>query len=536
MPVNCAMSRRRPTAEPDPVGHSAPPWTVPSRCGQASLETSQPDQLSSSPEDRARPEDSLAASSAADSEGQKGPLRLELPSADLNPGLRLSPFSPSASVQTWLDANIVHSPISNEDSTEDVPSRPSGLPLPQSVINTLKVSTLYFPETMLLSSSLSIESIRTYARKLRQSDRGGAPVFGQDSHTVASPWSPPPSPPEHKKRFWPVFHRRGSQSHHTAHAAQDHHPSRGSSRSANGNGPRYFGLPPSHFSYANFRSANSGCERATNPGGTISPASVGPLNWAPFLNIFCGGSDYLCDALYAHIVAYNYVSCLCGRGIRLVELKRPKSGYANQVERQEAIKPGRIPKKAATLLGLSEVKDEAPFAAAAAASTAAEKDRGCGWAEMRKKKQAEGRRGTVPGLVHEPEPKPSAGTHGDKNCLRELQSALAGCVAKLVVASSLSVLLCQAAGPPSPPPELSSSDVPLMVRLPPLAVRWLPVVPATTVSPLNSLSGVLLFLPLLLFSVPTWACCCCCWRPSASGTAGRMGDTGVLAGLMPSPV
>ncbi|KAJ2894478.1 uncharacterized protein MKZ38_007517 [Zalerion maritima] len=349
----------------------------------------------------------------------KPPLRIELPTADVNAFPRLSPFSPAASVQTWLDTNIVHSPMPHESDAampEDVPFGVSGLPLPQSVLNTLTISTLYFPETMLLSSSLSIETIRSYARKMRQpaeQEGGGGrerltPPRGleasQKASRAPSPWSPPPSPPDHKRSFWPnVFHRKGS-----------HHRSQQNARCCT-NGDKYFDPPPPQ------PPGCQGCPGVLQNFSAGSTTSLHPPNWTPFSNIFVGGSDYLCDALYAHVVAYNYISCLCGRGIRLVEFERPKSAHAKQLEQQEALEPSRVPKKAATLLGLSYFALETVLAAA--------EENGA-----RDNEREKMRRGTVPGLVHEPEPIASPELHGDKNSLRELQEALGGCIAKIVSA------------------------------------------------------------------------------------------------------
>ncbi|KXJ93830.1 hypothetical protein Micbo1qcDRAFT_158719, partial [Microdochium bolleyi] len=35
--------------------------------------------------------------------------------------------------------------------------------------------------------------------------------------------------------------------------------------------------------------------------------------WASIKSVFPNGTDYLCDALYAHLLTYNYIDSLCPR-------------------------------------------------------------------------------------------------------------------------------------------------------------------------------------------------------------------------------
>ena len=79
-------------------------------------------------------------------------------------------------------------------------------------------------------------------------------------------------------------------------------------------------------------------------------------NWSPIKNIFPAASDYLCDALYAHIVAYNYLNTLCP-----VPIVNPTAASlnTNSHHRRTGSHPestttsGRkVPKKAASILGM----------------------------------------------------------------------------------------------------------------------------------------------------------------------------------------
>ena len=345
-------------------------------------------------------------------------LKIDIPGRDISALPRLSPFSPSASMQTWLDSNIVHSPVLHKDmATAGDDLFPSSLPLPQSVLNTLKISTFHFPETMLLSSSLSIETIRSYARKLRQpSDQGCSGsellVSTHDS-CILSPRSPPPSPPENQKKwFWPASrHRKGSQSKRLRSLSW------GIGAAGGGNSQGRW----KHFDL-NLNSLKQG--PAHNQGGSTT-TNLSPPSWEPLSKIFRGGSDYLCDALYAHVVAYNYVSGLCSKGHKLVEVEKPKGSPENKMEQWQELPLSRIPRKAAMLLGIGGVED----------ITSATTPKG-GEEEGQEREKGKARRGTVPGLIHPPQPTLSAEEQTQSNFLRELQSALADCVAKLVTALS----------------------------------------------------------------------------------------------------
>ncbi|ODA83052.1 hypothetical protein RJ55_01561 [Drechmeria coniospora] len=153
------------------------------------------------------------------------------------------------SVQSWLNSSLQPLPL-NDDLSRVVP-------LPPDTMETLRVSISCFPETMLLSSSLTVDTIRTYSKKARQ------PELRETS----------------RRSLWRKVVRR--------------------------------------------------------PESRLDLASGRP--WEPLKNVFGCCSDYVCDALYAHIVAYNYVCVL-----------------ANSSGDDE------IPKKAASLLGLGRKRLSAP--------------------------------------------------------------------------------------------------------------------------------------------------------------------------------
>ncbi|KAF7552753.1 hypothetical protein G7046_g7324 [Stylonectria norvegica] len=71
------------------------------------------------------------------------------------------PPSPLPSVQSWLDGS--NPPYQSQMVVDDLAK---AVPLPPDVIETLRVSIACFPETMLLTSSLTVETIRAYSRKV----------------------------------------------------------------------------------------------------------------------------------------------------------------------------------------------------------------------------------------------------------------------------------------------------------------------------------------------------------------------------------
>ncbi|KAL6872012.1 hypothetical protein J3F83DRAFT_760391 [Trichoderma novae-zelandiae] len=203
------------------------------------------------------------------------------------------PPSPLPSVQMWLNgsAQLFSLPFQSDELARVVP-------LPPDVMETLRVTTACFPETMLLSSSLTIETIRTYSRKARNPVVDLALLPGPRCHTAMS-----------KQSLWRRVVKRGSPQ--PCQRTRDVH---------------------------------------TPTASLLQSPSVTSLDslkpWVSVKNVFGNCSDYICDALYSHIVAYNYVSALVARYPTSLSNGRSSSPVASLHE--------DIPKKAASLLGLNE--------------------------------------------------------------------------------------------------------------------------------------------------------------------------------------
>ena len=190
----------------------------------------------------------------------------------------ISPPRPSmpSNIQTWID------------TSRDIATKPDdqlpGIPLPPDVVDNIRISISCFPDTMLLTSSLSVETIRSYSRKVKTCPAD----FKRDL-------SPPP--PQHAS--------------------------------------------PKKWGFSRILSSRRSNTSSGDRGSRDSTEEVPASPWTPLRAVFASGSEYLCDALYAHIVAYNYISALQ----RCAPTSPAKSNHRTADD-------GEVPRKAAALLGL----------------------------------------------------------------------------------------------------------------------------------------------------------------------------------------
>lgn len=269
------------------------------------------------------------------------------------------PPSPLPSVQAWLNNSVLpYAPGMGKDELS------RAVPLPPDVVETLRVSIACFPETMLLSSSLTVETIRTYSRKVRHPnlDLRDLPQHPSPSHST-------------RKSVWRrvVSYRKGS-SH------SDSNRPRGSS------------------------SSNQG----SLPSSASSSSIEAPPPWMPLKHVFGCCSDYICDALYAHILAYNYISALIPRNASPL---KPRIGGPNTNDTQSE----DIPKKAASLLGLAGAPDGNSLGTHRLA-----------------RKLSMARLSWVPGKEL-----PSTGGAAQEQTARDIQAGLMRCIGRLVATARL---------------------------------------------------------------------------------------------------
>lgn len=212
------------------------------------------------------------------------------------------PPSPLPSVQYWLNGST--HPYGSQNQSDDLAK---AVPLPPNVVETLRVSIACFPETMLLTSSLTVETIRNYSRKVRQPSA--------ELLSNLAPDSPSDSP---RKSIWKRV-----------------------------------------VNYKRSPSVQSDRRRAESPspvsGNFYSPSTCSlapPKPWQPLKNVFGCASDYICDALWAHILAYNYISAVVPRTPPPRTPAPPPTRHGRSSTSND--NKEEIPKKAAHLLGLAD--------------------------------------------------------------------------------------------------------------------------------------------------------------------------------------
>lgn len=216
-----------------------------------------------------------------------------------------TPPEPLRSVQSWLNSSLQPYPwTSHSDEGARV------VPLPPDAIETLRVSVACFPETMLLTSSLTVETIRSYAKKVRHPVTEIQSISGEAS---------PPSP---RKSLWRkvVNYKKAAQQ-------------------------LDFNMSPQRY---------AGSRQGSSIDSSSSAELDAPRPWTSLKNVFGHCSDYICDALYAHIVSYNYVSALVARN----PVPLPGQSRTNSMSMKDS-QQDDIPKKAASLLGLAVSADAA---------------------------------------------------------------------------------------------------------------------------------------------------------------------------------
>ncbi|KAK1990614.1 hypothetical protein LX36DRAFT_592241 [Colletotrichum falcatum] len=225
---------------------------------------------------------------------------------------RPRPTSSASTSYNWLEDPIDIPPPPSDDQSRRIP-------LPPNVMESIRVSVTCFPETMLLCSSLSIETIRSYSRKVRQPPP-------ESLH----PNTPPTSP----KRWRWLSSRKVSNYGNGGVSSEN--VGRGNSG-------------------AGYNTNRRCCSRSSStvdlPTSMYHPSTttLAPPPWSRIRSIFPHGSDYLCDALYAHIIVYNYLApmvlSLRHSAAAAAMAGPPSPGSLASTEEQ-------IPRKAATLLGL----------------------------------------------------------------------------------------------------------------------------------------------------------------------------------------
>ncbi|KAK8099229.1 uncharacterized protein PG998_012470 [Apiospora kogelbergensis] len=232
-------------------------------------------------------------------------------------------------VEEWLNSSIDDMGFSQQPQTDNEHAA-SRFPVPTEVLDTLRVSVSCFPETMLLCSSLSIETIRGHSRKFKY----GKLRLASESQTSLA-LTDDSSSRGNSKWKWFATSKKQQQDQSPKSPRKQQHQQSQSSRST------------------------------LEPITPTSPYNLpGAADWHAIKRIFPSGTDYLCDALYAHILAYNYITSLCPRSASAASVPRPSSkdsvsSYGSSLlgpelatVRSRNSDSTKIPRKAASLLGM----------------------------------------------------------------------------------------------------------------------------------------------------------------------------------------
>lgn len=210
-------------------------------------------------------------------------------------------------VQSWLDSS--GSGSARSSPTTIAKSSPAGMTsltsirVSTEVLENLRIIVDNFPDTMLRTSSLTVQTIRSYSRKLKRGGITNDRAFirecdevefeGPDSLTAVhvSALDRQPSFGNMKLKKLSLRGKLNLNSRLTA-----------SPTSPSTNGEDDF-----------WRDFDNRCTstQSSTPVSRKSQTEVSACV-AALRCIFPNGTDYLLDALYAHIIAYNYSNSLCG--------------------------------------------------------------------------------------------------------------------------------------------------------------------------------------------------------------------------------
>ncbi|KAK3389137.1 hypothetical protein B0T20DRAFT_95222 [Sordaria brevicollis] len=347
-------------------------------------------------------------------------VRDEQPSTDSAPDLRskLSVKTSTGHLQDWIRSHT-EPVIGRVRAGSFIPSSPvAGVPLPADVLNTLRISISCFPETTLLTSSLSIETIRTYSRKLKHQVRkpgGNSNSLDDDDNESVFTFSNLSTKP---RKRWNLPSLIQSRRTHNKRFA----------------------------SYAHDLTTGTGNTSPLEPRVSNKPSGV--PEWAPIKNIFPTGTDRLCDALYAHLIAYNYIGTLCPPQPGTSPKEGTNSSHAPQRSPSSPTRHSddnnvrRIPRKAESILGMND--DSAPGAANHFAGGAVYySPRGDGGFSRPFTRGDSGEKGgghAAPKMPTSSGGSSNGGTASagcDLTALRDIHAGLARCIARLVTTLKL---------------------------------------------------------------------------------------------------
>ncbi len=169
--------------------------------------------------------------------------------------------NPLSDIQIWLESSVDSPPFHSTGAGETIPA---AIPIPREIMDNLRHRIDIFPEIMLTPDCYSIETIRSYSRKVRRCDQAVPTHASDEVRSILSGTS--------SRRRWKLP-RVSLKSWRTT--------------------PSLSRLQP-----------------AWPSGPTAVDDDKKGRDSLCIQRIFPAASAYHCDALYAHILAFNYITAL----------------------------------------------------------------------------------------------------------------------------------------------------------------------------------------------------------------------------------
>jgi hypothetical protein len=238
-----------------------------------------------------------------------------------------------------------------------------------------------------MSSSLSIETIRNYSRKVKH--------YGYET-TRDAKWTSLPSPQQHGKWMWSAVLRNKRSLNFT---------------------PRTDGR------LVAYAQAQAPKVTQLDEDDARMPLSTPP--WKALKTVFPNSSDFLCDALHAHLVAYNYLIPLYRSVPPVAPRPPPTPSMSSAAVESDSTE---VPKKAASLLGMGETASQPTRGRRLSRAS-----RKTSFLRQRSRDSTDGSTRALPsGREAMPRPSISSCTTTSEIANKELLTGLARCIARLV--------------------------------------------------------------------------------------------------------
>lgn len=209
------------------------------------------------------------------------------------------PLFTNVNVHSWLQSSggghLRSHPIVSPTSPVSM-SSPTNIRVSTEVLENLRIIVGNFPETMLRTSTLTVETVRSYSRKLKRGDFSHERGLVDPVSTIAESPTFPQQPSLGRKTSLGNLSLMSSL--------------RGKFTS------RFGQSATSPTLQENVEDSWPPIDHVVTPQTSSPPSRRSDPQVEACVNalriIFPQGTDYILDALYAHVIVYNYINSLCG--------------------------------------------------------------------------------------------------------------------------------------------------------------------------------------------------------------------------------